>query len=100
MEDKEFKEKLKGVVEKVNRQLEKYRLGLAAETVYSEFWHWFCDESIEKAKKGKIGYPVLMTGLKTFLKLLHPFMPFVTEAVWEQLPENNKLLIEESWPQG
>ncbi|MFH2061399.1 MAG: class I tRNA ligase family protein, partial [Candidatus Beckwithbacteria bacterium] len=61
--------------------------------------HWFCDESIEKAKEGKISYPVLLDGLRTFLKLLHPFVPFVTEAVWGELGENSEpLLIKSKWP--
>ncbi|MEA3354962.1 MAG: class I tRNA ligase family protein, partial [Patescibacteria group bacterium] len=95
--DRQFKNKLNKVIKAVTKQLEDMKPGLAAETVYSEFWHWFCDESIEKAKKEKISYPVLFEGLKVFLKLLHPFVPFVTEAVWEQLGEK-KLLIESKWP--
>ncbi|MBU1085717.1 valine--tRNA ligase [Patescibacteria group bacterium] len=97
--DEDFKKKLNKTVKTVTEQLEKYQLGLAAETVYGEFWHWFCDESIEKAKEGKISYPVLLDGLRTFLKLLHPFVPFVTEAVWGELGENSEpLLIKSKWP--
>ena len=105
--DKEFNEKLKKVVSEVTKQLEDMKPGLAAETVYNQFWHWFCDEAIEKAKEGKIGYPVLMEGLKTFLKLLHPFVPFVTEAVWQEIQSSGSeltrgvaepLLIKAKWP--
>ena len=77
--------------------------GLAAETAYNEFWHWYCDESIEKAKKGEVGYKALVNGLEVFLKLLHPFVPFVTEAVWEQLQskklvKETSLLMNSKWP--
>ena len=85
----------------VTKQLENLKIGLAAETVYDKFWHWFCDEKIEEAKKGEISYPALLVGLRTFLKLLHPFVPFVTEAVWQQLPETKEnLLISSTWPKA
>jgi len=70
---------------------------LAAETVYNEFWHWFCDECIEKGKEGKISIKLVYEGLLVFLKLLHPFMPFVTERVWQELGKEG-LLIKTDWP--
>jgi len=98
--DKKFKEYLKQVVKDVTRQLDEMKIGLAAETVYNEFWHWFCDKKIEEAKEGKISQKALLEGLRVFLKLLHPFVPFVTEAVWQELPDNKeKLLIGAKWPQ-
>ena len=96
--DEEFKEKLKMMVEGVTGQLESLKIGLAAETVYNEFWHWFCDEAIEAHKNLKISDAVLRDGLTTFLKLLHPFVPFVTEAVWKELFPNKGLLAASSWP--
>ena len=52
------------------------------------------------AKAGKISQPALLGGLRVFLKLLHPFVPFVTEAVWQQLPPTKEpLLINSQWPQ-
>jgi valyl-tRNA synthetase len=99
LENDLFIKELKEIVREVTKQLDEMKPGLAAETVYNRFWHWFCDESIEKAKKGRISYPVLMEGLRTFLKILHPFVPFVTEAVWQELPETDeKLLISAKWP--
>ncbi|MFH0942726.1 MAG: valine--tRNA ligase [Candidatus Beckwithbacteria bacterium] len=90
---------LQEIVNKVTKYLENYQLGLAAETVYNEFWHWFCDQKIEEAKEGKISRATMLEGLRIFLKLLHPFVPFVTEAVWQQLAENKeKLLITAKWP--
>jgi len=96
--DGEFNEKLKGVIDEVTGQLEDLKIGLAAETVYNEFWHWFCDEVIEAHKNSEISDAVLTGGLTTFLKLLHPFVPFVTEAVWKQLFPNEGLLAASSWP--
>jgi len=98
-DDQAFNEKLNQITTKVTQQLNDLKIGLAAETVYNEFWHWFCDEAIEQAKKGEISITALTEGLKTFLKLLHPFVPFVTEAVWEKL-DTKTMLISESWPQS
>lgn len=95
--DKKFLEHLEKVVNEVTKQLSEYRIGLATEIAYNEFWHWFCDEAIEDSKRGEIGQENLLQGLKTFLKLLHPFVPFVTEKCWEELKEK-ELLIKEEWP--
>jgi valyl-tRNA synthetase len=98
-DDKKFKEKLTAVVKNVTKQLDDLKPGLAAETVYNEFWHWFCDKCIEETKEGKISQKALIEGLRVFLKLLHPFVPFVTEAVWQELPKTKeKLLISSKWP--
>jgi valyl-tRNA synthetase len=93
--DAEFTKKLHQIVIDVTQQLNDYRLGLAAETTYNEFWHWFCDLAIEEAKAGKISSGVLLNGLYTFLKLIHPFMPFVTEAVWQNWYESRPELREQ-----
>ena len=96
--DEEFRQKLNKVVEEVTDQLEKLKIGLAAETVYNEFWHWYCDAAIEANKKGDIGSEALKDGLAIFLRLLHPFVPFVTEAVWKEVFPNEGLLTASSWP--
>ena len=96
-EEKVFKEKLEEVEKTITRQMDELRIGLAAETVYNEFWHWFCDECIEKGKEGKISIELIYEGLIVFLKLLHPFMPFVTERVWQELGQEG-LLIKAEWP--
>lgn len=93
----EFKNKIRDIINETTKHLEKYRLNQAIELLYSEFWHWFCDKCIEDSKKGKIASPDLLWGLNTFLKLLHPFMPFVTEQIWKELG-NDKLLITTGWP--
>lgn len=106
--DTGFEEYLEDIVKTVTDHLEKLRIGQAAETAYNEFWHWFCDQSIEEAKEGKLSINALQKGLITFLKLLHPFAPFATEAVWQELWDTNnedlkkemgsELLILAEWP--
>lgn len=99
--DKAFAEKLANLQAQLTKNFEKLQLGLAAETSYNEFWHWYCDQAIEQTKQGELSDLSLLKGLITFLKLLHPFMPFVTEAVWQQLFERNlvtePLLITSPW---
>lgn len=100
--DTAFHDKLGEISTTITQQLEDRKIGLAAETVYNEFWHWFCDECIESAKTGTISQAALLEGLTTFLKLLHPFIPFVTEAVWQALISaellEESLLITAPWP--
>ena len=97
-----FKKELLRLIKVVTKQLDDLKPGLAAETVYNKFWHWFCDQKIEEAKAGKISQPALLEGLRIFLKLLHPFVPFVTETVWQRLPPatKEKLLISSPWPES
>lgn len=93
-----FKKKLDEVIKEATRLLEINKVGLAAETVYNEFWHWFCDEMIEENKTGKISLEILKDGYKSFLLLLHPFVPFVSEAVWGEIFPGEGLLISQKWP--
>lgn len=98
----EFKLKMDEIIKTTTKHLENFRLSQAIEFLYSEFWHWYCDEAIEQAKLGKIGATQLSGGLKTFLKLLHPFMPFVTETIWalDFARDKKDLLITASWPES
>ena len=84
---------------KITKLLNKFKIGLAAEELYNDFWHRFCDIEIERAKKGEISSNQLEKALNVLLKLLHPFMPYVTEAVWSELG-NKDLLITSNWPQS
>jgi valyl-tRNA synthetase len=106
--DRIFKKRLDKLADNVTSQLKKFKIGLAAETLYKEFWHWFCDECIERNKKKEISDKSLLEGLIVFLKLFHPFVPFVTEAVYQELRNNlaseikeelldSDLLISSSW---
>lgn len=96
--DDEFNGKLNKITSEVTRLLSEYKVGMAAEKIYDEFWHWFCDIQIEEAKKGNISRKVITEGLNTFVKLLHPFTPFVTEAVWGEMGKSN--LINSTWPKA
>lgn len=96
-ENEKFEKRMNEITTEVTKALEKYQLNIASEKLYEEFWHWYCDVCIEKAKLGIINKSVMINGLNTFLKLLHPFMPFVTEAVWKELG-NKDLLITTKWP--
>ena len=88
----------KRVPDSVSKHLDNFRIGLAAELAYDEFWHNFCDKYIEEAKAGKISAAQLKLGLKNMLIVLHPFVPFVTEAVWQEVFPNEELLISQRWP--
>lgn len=106
-------EELNESITKITKELEDYRFDLAADTAYHYFWHTFADVIIEEnkkmltedsgAEKASAQY-TLYTILTTLLKVLHPFMPFVTESIWADLPKNNHhksqdLLMIENWPQ-
>ena len=82
--------------------MENLRFYLAAEKIYHYVWHRFADEIIEKSKDTPEYGATLYHILENSLKLLHPFMPFVTEEIWGMLPvesmENKKLLMVEKWP--
>jgi valyl-tRNA synthetase len=102
-EDKEIFTKLKKISESTTKNLNKYHFGQASENLYQFFWHEFCDIYIEQTKnRGEEVVPVLLTVLIDSLKLLHPFIPFVTETVYQDLKEkyglNEDLLITSSWP--
>lgn len=106
--DAQFENKLNTVVEQITQQINQFQIGLAAETLYSEFWHWFCDQAIEQSKQQKVSQKNIIVGLLVFLKLAHPFIPYVTEVVWQTLQEEKtlknsglfeeKLLIATPWP--
>ena len=102
--DKKLAERNSQLITEVTGYLDKFQLNLAIEKLYMEFWHWFCDECIEKSKTGEVDKSDLVHLLINFLKMIHPFMPFVTEAVWQELKKNTALKISEeelisaSWP--
>jgi len=101
-EDQEIVDKLAETTEMVTESLEKYRFGQAADTIYHFMWHEVADKYIElvKARENKeLGLAVLKNVLLNGLKLLHPFMPFVTEAIWQEMPKKyDQMLIVSKWP--
>ena len=85
---------------KVTASFEKFRLNEAAEELYDFLWHKLADVYLEKTKtRREEAQAVLEQVLKESLKLLHPLMPYVTEAVWGELGEK-ELLITQKWPQA
>lgn len=90
----------------VTADIENYRVYIGAEKLYHYLWGRFASEIIEESKKLlPVGssrasrQKVLLTILTESLKLLHPFMPFVTEAIWQQLPKKESdLLMVAKWP--
>ncbi|MBI2008122.1 class I tRNA ligase family protein [Candidatus Amesbacteria bacterium] len=102
-DDEWILDELNKLIKTVTSSLEKYRFNQAAEEIYEFVWHKFADIYIEKIKDRKDdAAPTLRHVLITCLKLLHPFMPFVTEALWSELRITNKelgeMLITASWP--
>ena len=91
----------------VTKSLEQYRFNEAESLAYDFFWHDFCDWYVEMVKpeitdqetrdKRQETEKVLIHVLETSLKLLHPFMPFVTEAVWQNIKERKSIVLEK-WP--
>ncbi|MDP2651935.1 MAG: class I tRNA ligase family protein, partial [bacterium] len=77
-----------------------FRIYMAAEKLYHYLWHRFADEIIEESK-GKAEYnATLYYILENSLKLLHPFMPFVTEEIYQSLPtKNTEFLMVAKWPE-
>ena len=99
--------RLARTVSEVTANLEEYELSLAAQKVYDFIWSSYCDWYIELTKPRLYGgneaerqtaASVLVYTLRTALKLLHPFMPFVTEAVWQHLPYEGDSIMISRWP--
>jgi valyl-tRNA synthetase len=108
-EDKLNLKRLEDLKKRTTKYIEEYKFHQASELLYHYFWHTFADKIIEKSKK-RLSHEnnpsdraavqvVLLAILKENLKMLHPFMPFITEEIWSQLPgnTNKNLLIIEKW---
>ncbi|PJE60017.1 MAG: valine--tRNA ligase [Candidatus Portnoybacteria bacterium CG10_big_fil_rev_8_21_14_0_10_44_7] len=108
-EDNWVLKELDKTTKKVSQNIEQYKFHEAAQAIYRFFWHAFCDRCIENTKV-RIKRPknpddqtaaqlTLYNVLLGSLKLLHPFMPFITEAIYQKLPHKpKKALVAESWP--
>jgi len=96
------------LTKQVTGYINRYRFDLAAEILYQFFWHTFCDQYLEMAKKRREeAQSVLLGVLATNLKLLHPFMPFLTEEVWQIVKKQTnhpdfqeEALITTPWPKN
>lgn len=101
-EDKWILSELNSTIKKMDQALKTFNFHQSAIEIYNFFWHKFCDKTIENVKKRDdlaakwVLYKVLLDSLK----LLHPFMPFISEKIYQMLPKKQKLaLIIESWPE-
>jgi len=100
-DDKWIRKELIKTIGKVTTLIEKYKLSEASYEIYDFIWHKFADIYLEKVKDRKYeASKTLNYVLKSSLKLLHPFMPFVTEKIWQIgfYKEEKTLLINSSWP--
>ncbi|MCH5304408.1 MAG: valine--tRNA ligase [Ruminococcus sp.] len=106
-EDKWIVSALNTVAKEVNSNLEKFELGVAVQKLYDFIWDCFCDWYIELAKSRlqSEGEPaqnarqVLLWTLDKILKLLHPFMPYITEEIWQTLPVDGETIMLSDYPQ-
>ena len=106
--DKWVLSKLNTLIAEVTENLEKYELGVAVQKVYDFIWDTYCDWYIELTKarlysedadRKQTALQVLVYVLDQLLRLLHPFMPFITEEIWQNLPHEGPALIAAQWPQ-
>ncbi|MDO8424194.1 MAG: class I tRNA ligase family protein, partial [bacterium] len=95
--NKDLVEEFDSLAKDVTEDMENYRFYLAAEKIYHYIWHRFADEIIEESKNKPEYGATLYYLLQNSLKLLHPFMPFITEEIWQELAPG-KLLMIEPWP--
>ena len=108
LEDKWIVSKFNRVARDMTENLEKFELGVAVQKVYDFLWGDFCDWYIELAKLRLTGgdeasaqgvRQVLVWVMSSTLKLLHPFMPFITEEIWQSLPHEGEALMIAPWPE-
>lgn len=98
--DKKMIEKTKQLAADVTRLLDQYDFNHATQNLYEFAWHEFADVYIEDVKNriDEKSFIVLSSSFLVLLKLLHPFMPFVTEEINKQLKLTNEMLIVSEWP--
>ena len=104
LEDKWIVSKFNTLVADVTRNIDQYELGLAASKLNDFIWENFCDWYIEIAKTrlqpgDENVQKVLCYVLSGALQLLHPFMPFITETIWQALPHEGPSVMVSSWPE-
>ena len=106
--DKWVLSKLNTLITEVTENMEKYELGVAIQKIYDFVWDTYCDWYIELTKarlysedadRKQTAISVLVYVLDQVLRLLHPFMPFITEEIWQSLPHEGDALIVAKWPE-
>ena len=104
--DKEIQKKLNEIIKNMAKNIDKFEFGQALHELYDFFWHDFCDKYLESSKVQMNSaelrentQKILLCVLSTSLKLLHPFIPHITEEIWSKMPIKEKsMLIIEKWP--
>ena len=108
LEDKWIVSRFQTVTKEITENMDKFELGIAVAKLYDFLWDDFCDWYIELAKirmngedeaSAQSARQVLVWTLSNTLKLLHPFMPFITEEIWQSLPHEGEALIVAKWPE-
>ena len=108
LEDKWILSKLNTLIREVTDNMDAYELGVASAKIYDFIWDTYCDWYIELTKTRLNGEDaaaklaaenVLCYVLLRVLELLHPFMPFITEEIWQALPHEGDFLIRAQWPE-
>ena len=106
--DKWVLSKLNSLIGEVTENMERYELGVAIQKIYDLIWDTYCDWYIELTKarlyaedpaRKQTALQVLVYVLDQMLRLLHPFMPFITEQIWQSIPHEGEALIVARWPQ-
>ena len=98
--------RLQSTIATTRRALEEYRFNDAANEIYQFFWHEFCDWYLEitklrvsGAEHGRVNaQAVLLQVFETSLRLMHPFIPFLTEELWQQLPHQGETIVRAPYP--
>ena len=105
--DKWVLSKLNSLIAEVTENMDKYELGVAIQKIYDFIWDIYCDWYIEMTKarlfsddadRKQTAISVLVYVLDQVLRLLHPFMPFITEELWQSIPHEGDALIAADWP--
>ena len=107
VEDRWIMSRLAKSVTAVESSIDVYDFPTASKTIYSFFWNEFCDWYIESVKQRlnrgaedrAVAQNVLIKILDASLRMLHPFMPYITEEIWQRLPGSEGLLISSEWPE-
>ncbi|MCG2696310.1 MAG: valine--tRNA ligase [Candidatus Portnoybacteria bacterium] len=95
-DDKRILKRLDETIKSITRKIENYELGESARELYEFVWHEYADKYIETSKKQEKNVNVYV--FRTILRLLHPFIPFVTESIWQMNYKEKKPLIISEWP--
>ena len=105
--DKWILSKLNTLIAEVTENMDKYELGVAEQKCYDFIWDSYCDWYIELTKarlysedeeSKQTAQQVLLYVLDQMLRLMHPFMPFITEEIWQAIPHEGEALIIAEWP--